>query len=99
MEHAERITGRLLALGCAPNASQLRPTRLSGQLMQLIEHAMQLESEIIGLYQQATEHCRKNQDHEHYLFFETLLKEEQQHHDEMVVWKTKLSAGVTADFR
>lgn len=47
MEHAERIIGRMLALGFAPNASHLRPTRLSGSLPQLIQHVTAMEREIV----------------------------------------------------
>ena len=35
--HAERIISRMLALGVAPNASQLRPVKLGTSLQQLLE--------------------------------------------------------------
>lgn len=79
LQHAERIIGRMLALGVAPNASCLRPVRLDGSLPQLIKHATDLEAQIIDFYAQAVRYCSGTQDHENRMFFEILLREEQQH--------------------
>ncbi len=79
MEHAERIIGRMLAVGVAPSASSLRPARLDGSLSELIQHTFNLETEIVNFYAQAVQYCQREQDHENRIFFEALLKEEQQH--------------------
>lgn len=86
MEHAERIIGRMLAVGVAPSASCLRPARVDGSLAQLIQNTVDLETEIVNFYGQAVNHCYSTQDHENRIFFEALLKEEQQHAKGLVTW-------------
>lgn len=79
MEHADRIIGRMLAMGFAPAATRLRPARLEGSLPHLLQHASRLEQEIVSFYAQAVTYCGLVQDHENRLFFHALLQEEQQH--------------------
>lgn len=98
MEHAERIIGRMLALGVGPSASQLRPASLEGTLDQLIQHVSQMELEIVGFYAQAVSYCERAQDHENRMFFAALLQEEQQHAGEMDALKQQIQAGETAGF-
>ncbi|ALP54719.1 bacterioferritin [Candidatus Tenderia electrophaga] len=93
MEHADRIIGRMLALGVAPNASQLRPPRLDGCVTDVLQHAARLEHDIISLYTQAVEYCARRQDHENRLFFDTLLQEERQHAGAIDQWQQSLTAG------
>lgn len=93
MLHAERIIGRMLALGVAPNASSLRPSRLDGSLPELIKHATDLEMEIVQFYTQAVRHCSRTQDHENRLFFDALLREEQQHAGGIDAWWQGVLAG------
>lgn len=93
MQHAERIIGRMLALGAAPNASCLRPTRLDGTLAQLMQHATDLETEIVAFYAQAVRYCSRTQDHESRIFFETLLVEEQRHAAGIDVWRQEMMSG------
>ena len=93
MEHAERIIGRMLALGVAPNASYLRPPRLGGDLLQLMQHATDLEAEIVSLYAQAVKYCSRIEDYENRIFFEKLLAEEQQHAAGLDSWRQKIVVG------
>jgi len=86
MEHAERIIGRMLAVGVAPSASSLRPARLDGSLSELIQHTVNLETEIVNFYAQAVQYCQRTKDHENRIFFEALLKEEQQHATGLHQW-------------
>lgn len=79
LQHVERIIGRMLAMGGAPNASCLRATHLEGSLPDLMQYAKKFELEIVGFYTQAVRHCAAQQDHENRVFFEALLKEEQEH--------------------
>ena len=97
MEHAERIIGRMLALGVAPGASQLRPVRLDGSLPQLMQHAGQMEAEIVNFYAQAVHYCSRVQDHENRIFFETLLREEQEHASSLDTWRQAVESGQSAD--
>ncbi len=85
--HAERIITRMLALGVAPNASQLRPVRLGQNLAQLLEHDYAFELELVSLYTQASGHCARIGDQENRVLFESLLAEEQEHAQVLLQWQ------------
>ncbi len=84
--HVDRIISRMLALGVAPNASQLRPVQLGQDLQALLRHDQVLEHELVRLYDDATRYCARQGDHDGRLFFETLLGEEQAHGRELARW-------------
>ena len=86
MEHADRIIARMLSLGVAPSASQLRPVRLGNSLQELLQHDLAFEHELTSLYSAATRHCAGIGDHDGRLFFETLLEEERSHGRELSQW-------------
>jgi bacterioferritin len=90
MGHAERIIGRMLALGVAPNASQLRPVRLGQNLQQLLEQDYAFEKELVGLYENAARHSARVGDQDSRLFFEALLAEEQHHAQSLEQWLQQL---------
>jgi bacterioferritin len=96
MRHAERIISRMLALGAAPNASQLRPVRLGHSLEQLLQHDHAFERELVGLYGAATRYCAAAGDHDGRVFFEALLDEEQQHARGLEAWLQQLQQTETA---
>ncbi len=89
MEHAERIIGRMLAVGVSPSATCLRPACVDGTLPELVQHAVKLEREIINFYAQAVQYCQHKQDYENRIFFEALLAEEQQHASGISEWWQK----------
>ena len=91
MGHADRIISRMLALGVAPNASQLRPVRLANNLQMLLQHDYEFENELISLYDNAVRHCVSIADHDNRLFFEALLAEEKVHAQELVKWIQSIS--------
>ena len=80
----------MLALGVAPNASQLRPVRLGQNLQQLLEHDLAFEMELVGLYEDATRHCALASDHDNRLLFEALLADEQHHAESLRQWLQQL---------
>ena len=88
--HAERIISRMLALGVAPNASQLRPVKLGGDLRTLLEHDYAFEEELVKLYAEARNHCARIGDQDNRLFFEGLLTEEQAHAETLKDWLQQL---------
>jgi len=90
LTHADRIIGRMLALGVAPNASQLRPVQLGQNLQALLQHDYAFENELIGLYSQASQHCQRIGDHDNRVFFEALLGEEKEHAAELTKWLQEL---------
>ena len=91
MGHADRIISRMLALGVAPNASQLRPVRLGNTLLMLLQYDYAFENELISLYTNAVKHCALNSDHDNRIFFEALLVEEKSHAQELTKWIQSLS--------
>lgn len=88
--HANRIIGRMLALGVAPNASQLRPVRLGQCVQELLQHDYAFEKELIVLYESAVKHCVARADHDNRLLFEQLLSEEMSHAQELSQWLQQL---------
>jgi len=88
--HADRIIARMLALGVAPNASQLRPVKLGSSLPELLLHDHAFENELVQLYAQATSHCARAGDHDSRVFFEALLNEEKTHAKELIAWLGEL---------
>jgi bacterioferritin len=86
MGHAERIISRMLALGVAPNASQLRPVSLGQTLQELLQHDLAFERELISLYEAASLHCAQSGDKDSRLFFEALLNEERTHEKGLLQW-------------
>lgn len=95
--HVERVISRMLALGAAPNASQLRPVQLGPDLQALLRQDQVLEQELVRLYDDATRYCANRGDHDNRLFFETLLEEERAHGRELARWLEKLERPGAAD--
>jgi bacterioferritin len=93
LQHAERLVKRMLGLGVAPNASQLRPAGVARNLIDLLLQDRALEAEIVALYDEATEFCRRIGDVENAGFFEALLREEQHHAGEVEEWLRSLGAA------
>lgn len=90
LQHANRIIDRMLVIGTAPSGSQLRPVKIAADLSALLRLNQQLEADIIQLYHSAAHYCANMGDHDSRLFFEALLKEEQQHHTELEMWIRRL---------
>ncbi len=90
MQHAERIIARMLALGAAPGASQLRPVRLGADLPALLQEDHAFETELVALYTAAVGHGARIGSHDDRVFFQALLEEEQAHARELVQWMDEL---------
>ena len=89
MAHAERIISRMLVLGVAPNATQLRAAQLGDSLPALIASAQLLEAEIISFYEKAVMHCAQVDDFDSRLFFDQLLQEERNHAGSLANWQQR----------
>ncbi len=96
MGHVNRIIGRMLALGVAPNASMLRPVKLGRDLRELLIADAELEKDLVNLYMHAAHHCARNGDHDGRKFFEALLQEEQAHDVSLAEWIRSLEAPLTS---
>ncbi len=90
MGHAERIISRMLALGSAPNASQLRPVSLGSSLIEILQRNYEFEHELVHLYEDATLYCERKTDYDNRVFFETLLNEEKTHAIDLATWIAQL---------
>jgi bacterioferritin len=90
MKHAERIVQRMLSLGVAPNASQLRPAGVARNLVDLLRQDAVLESEIVALYHEAATFCYRVGDDINGDFFQALLEEEGAHAHEIETWLASL---------
>lgn len=90
MQHAERLVQRMLALGAAPNASQIRPAGCGRNLVELLQADQRLEADIVALYAEATAFCRQLGDQTNAEFFAALLAEEQHHAQEIDAWLAAL---------
>jgi bacterioferritin len=90
LQHAERLTGRMLELGVAPNGSQLRPAAVGRSLKELLLADARMENEIIALYDDAVTYCARVGDRENEAYFMAFLQEEQQHHAELEAWLDEL---------
>lgn len=90
MQHVERIIARMLALGVAPNASQLRPVQLGGDLQSLLEAGFAFEKELVQLYADAAGYGARIASHDDRVFFQALFAEEQAHAQELLQWRQEL---------
>ena len=96
LQHAERIISRMLAVGVAPNASQLRPVSIGNNLIELLQQNHAFELELVELYRNAASHCAQLGDHDNRLFFEALLNEEMAHGEHLAKWIKEIQ-GQSAD--
>lgn len=93
MQHAERIVRRMLALGVAPAASQLRPVTHAPDLVGLLQHNRLLENDLIEHYAEAVRFCVLIGDGEGEAFFQELWNDEQAHGEDLTAWLSRLGAG------
>ena len=96
MQHVERIIARMLALGVAPNASQLRPAAVGPNLLSLLQADYAFEMELVQLYYDAATHGARIGSPDDRMFFQTLLEEEQAHARELTEWLAQLDRPITA---
>ena len=94
MQHAEKIVQRMLAVGVAPAASQLRAVTHAPYLIGLLRHNTQLENDLISLYAEASRYCVLVGDASNEAFFRELLNDEQHHGAELSAWLQSLGGQV-----
>jgi len=92
MRHAERIVQRMLAVGVAPGASQVRPVSLAADLEELLRRNAVLEDDLIAHYADAERFCSLIGDDEHQRFFHQLWLEEREHGQELAAWLESVEA-------
>ncbi|MGB7564987.1 MAG: ferritin-like domain-containing protein [Prochlorococcaceae cyanobacterium] len=97
LRHAERLVQRMLALGVAPAASQLRPVTTAGDLLGLLRQNAQLEALLVDHYAEAVRFCQLIGDHDNGTFFRELLNDEQLHGEDLAQWLGELGGGRAGD--
>ena len=90
MRHAETLVQRMLSLGVAPAASQLRPAGHAPDLAGLLRHDLALEDDLVNLYAEAVRFCVHCGDTGNHALFQQLLRDEQQHADDLAAWLQSL---------
>lgn len=86
LQHAERIIQRMLAVGVAPAASQLRPVGHAPDLVGLLRLNLTLEADLINHYAEAVRFCVLVGDVDSRDFFQGLLTDEQHHGEDLGAW-------------
>lgn len=90
LRHAEMLVQRMLALGAAPAASQLRPVTHAPDLAGLLRHNVVLEQDLVHLYAEAVRFCLLIGDQASCSLFTSLLDEEDHHLHELKAWLADL---------
>ncbi|MEB3317593.1 MAG: ferritin-like domain-containing protein [Cyanobacteriota bacterium] len=90
MHHAERLVARMIRLGVAPGASQLRPAAHASDLAGLLQLNANLEHQLVAHYAEAMALCVRIGDRENAAFFHDLWQEEQQHGEALATWLESL---------
>ncbi|MFZ0408063.1 MAG: ferritin-like domain-containing protein [Cyanobium sp.] len=93
LQHAERLVQRMLALGVAPAASQMRPVQHAADLVGLLSLNGLLEQDLIQLYGDAVSFCLLVGDAENAEFFRSLWTDEQHHGQALAAWLRSLQTG------
>jgi bacterioferritin len=92
LRHAEIIIQRMLSLGVAPAASQLRPVGLGPDLIALLHRNAELEEVLVEHYADAVRFCGLIADGDHRGFFEELWRDESHHAEDLATWMASLTA-------
>ncbi|MEN8174653.1 MAG: ferritin-like domain-containing protein [Pseudomonadota bacterium] len=81
--HAERLMERLIAVGVAPSAGNLPPSRLGRSVDDMLVADRELEVEAVRLYQEAVAHARRMRDSDSAALLTEILAEEMEHVQEI----------------
>ena len=93
MQHAEKLVQRMLELGVAPAASQLRPVGHAPDLLGLLRQNDQLETLLIDHYGEAVRFCVQIGDQANGALFQELLRDEQHHSQDLAEWAHSLTSA------
>jgi bacterioferritin len=81
MQHADRITDRIIFLDGSPNMQVLDPLRIGQNVKEIIECDLATEISARALYQESATHCHSVADYVTRDLFEELMKDEERHVD------------------
>lgn len=81
MEHADKITVRIIFLDGFPNMQLLDPLHIGQTVKEILDCDLQAEISARALYQEAATHCQNIQDYVTRDLFEKLMRDEEEHID------------------
>ena len=81
MQHADRITDRIIFLEGFPNMQVLDPLRIGQNVREIIDCDLAAEMSARALYEEAATHCHAVKDYVTRDLFEDLMKDEEHHID------------------
>jgi bacterioferritin len=81
MQHADRITDRIIFLDGFPNMQTLDPLRIGQNVKEIIDCDLAAEMTARALYEEAATHCHSVKDYVTRDLFENLMKDEEHHID------------------
>ncbi|MEO1767764.1 ferritin-like domain-containing protein [Thiobacter aerophilum] len=92
IEHVKTLIDTLVKLGVAPRAMQIAPARLGRSLRELIEIDRILEVDAVRLYEEAAAYCARVGDFQHESVFQSILRDELAHLQELDRMRAALPA-------
>ena len=81
MQHADRITDRIIFLEGFPNMQMLDPLRIGQNVKEIIDCDLATEMSARALYQEAATYCHSVKDYVTRDLFENLMMDEEHHID------------------
>jgi len=81
MQHADRITDRIIFLDGFPNMQTLDPLRIGQNVKEIIDCDLAAEMNALALYEEAATHCHSVKDYVTRDLFENLMMDEEHHID------------------
>src|SRR5215813_2400091 len=81
MEHADKLTVRIIFLEGFPNMQVLDPLHIGQNVKEVLESDLQAEISARTLYQEAATYCHSVQDYVSRDLFEELMADEEEHID------------------
>ena len=81
MQHADRITDRIIFLEGFPNMQTLDPLRIGQNVKEIIDCDLAAEMNARALYEEAATHCHSVKDYVTRDLFENLMMDEEHHID------------------
>jgi bacterioferritin len=81
MQHADKITARILFLDGFPNMQVLDPLHIGQNVKEILECDLAAEMSARALYEEAATHCHSVKDYVSRDLFESIMKDEEHHID------------------
>jgi bacterioferritin len=81
MQHADKITARILFLDGFPNMQVLDPLHIGQNVKEILESDLAAEMSARALYEEAATHCHSVKDYVSRDLFESIMKDEEHHID------------------